>query len=369
VSYGTGKNPEEEDKYRRPGGAGRFFTSGIVLGIVKIVAVGVFTVSLFISLAVILLLIIGAAAVSGDRIDRLSSGYRKVYLDHRTPSLKNGSPSELAVIHLNGIISEYDQRNTLWGYGESPVSGVVNRLEFVRSDPTIAGVLLVIDSPGGGVTASDVLFNRIMRFREETGIPIVTLMKQVAASGAYYVAVASDEIVAYPTTTTGSIGVILYGFNVSGLMEKYGVEYVAVKSSAHKDTLSPFKPVDEAEVEWMQRVVDRMLERFIDAIDEGRENLSREEIEGLADGRVYLAPDAVDLGLIDGIGYFDDAVNVLAEHAGVSDPILVEFERETNFRDLIGMATLSIPRSIFGDRNSITGNGGFRFYYLWNIVL
>jgi protease-4 len=367
--YGREQNPEAGDERRGRRRAGGFFTSPVVGSIVKIVAVGLFTVSLVISLTVIILLIVGAAAVSGDGIERTTPGYRKVYLDSQHFSLREGSASELAIVHIDGIITEYDQRDVLLGYVENPVNGVMNRLEAVRSDSAVQGVLLVIDSPGGGVTASDVLFNHIMRFRDETGIPIVTLMGQVAASGAYYVAAASDEIVAYPTTITGSIGVILYGFNVSGLMEKYGVEYVAVKSSAHKDSLSPFKPVDNTEVEWMQGVVDRMLERFIDAIDYGRENLSRDEIERLADGRIYLAPDALELGLIDGVGYFDDAVDVLAEVAGVSEPVLVEYERETNFRDLFGMVRLSIPRSLFGFRDPVTRDRGFQFYYLWNAVL
>jgi protease-4 len=343
-----------------------FFSSPVVVAIVKVVAVGIFTVSLLMSLTFVVLLIVGAAAVSGAGVERGYAGYRKIYIDTRPSSFKDGSASELAVLYVEGIITENDQRDSFLGYLENPVSAVKGRLDLVRSDPAIKGVLLVIDSPGGGVTASDVLYRELVRFKEETGIPIVALMKEVAASGGYYVAVACDEIVAYPTAITGSIGVILYSFNFSGLMEKYGVEYVAVKTSEHKDSLSPFKPVDETEVEWMQGVVDQMLEHFLDAVDQGRDNLNRGEIEGLADGRIYLASDALSLGLIDRIGYFDDAVDVLAERAGVSKPSLVEYEREVHFRDIIGRVRLNLPSSFLDQR--ILEEGSPQFYYLWNAV-
>ena len=214
-----------------------FFASPVVVAIVKVVAVGIFTVSLLISLTFIVLLIVGAAAVSGGRDERNYAGYRKTPVDSRPSSFKTGSASQLAVLYVEGIITEYDQRDVLFGYPENPVSGVKNRLDLIRSDPAVKGVLLVIDSPGGGVTASDVLHRHLVRFKEETGIPIVALMKEVAASGGYYVAVACDEIVAYPTAITGSIGVILYSFNFSGLMEKYGVEYVAVNNSDNQASL------------------------------------------------------------------------------------------------------------------------------------
>jgi protease-4 len=353
---------DDEQQFRaRRGG---FFTSPVVTAIVKVVAVGIFTVSLLLGLVFLVVLIVGGAAVSRGGAERTYAEYRKVYVESPHPSFRESPGSQLAVIHVEGIISEYDQRDSFLGYIENSVSSVKNRLDIVRSDPAIEGVLLVIDSPGGGVTASDVLYNHIVRFKEETHVPVVVLMKQVAASGGYYVAAASDEIVAYPTAITGSIGVILYSFNFSGLMEKYGVEYIAVKTSAHKDSLSPFKPVDQEEVEWMQDVVDRMLERFIDAIDRGRENLTRSEVERLADGRVYLASDALGLGLIDRIGYFDDAVSVLAERAGVSEPVLVEFEREVSFRDIIGRVSINLPRSFLDQR--VLDEGGLQFFYLWS---
>jgi protease-4 len=357
---------------------GNFLAGGAVQTIVRIVAVGVFTISLLFSLLFIIFILVGVTAVSGRRGDHGYPGYQKVYLEAHKPVRGVEASNEFLVLSISGIITEYDQRNGIWGNFENPVSAVHNRLALARDDKNIRGVLLVIDSPGGGVTASDVMFNDIMRFREDTGMPIVVLMKQVAASGGYYVAAAGDTIVAYPTAITGSIGVISFNFNFAGLMEKYGIAYVPVKTSDEKDSMSPFKPVQEGEIEVMQGIVDSMLDRFIDAIDEGRANLSREEIETLADGRVYIASDALERGLIDRIGYFDDAVQILAEKSGVRDPVLMQFEREINIMDVISRASVSLPRSIFQRSfpymSMLFENGGsmergLEFYYLWDAVL
>ena len=355
-------NEQESKKKER-----RFFTSPTVNAIVKIVAVGIFTVSLVISTVLMILIIVGVSAVAGKGTDHSYTGYQKFYLDEKRMSLKHELAPEIAVIHITGVISEYDQRSTFLDYIENPVDGVRNRLDIIRTDENVKGVLLVVDSPGGGVTASDVLFNHVMNFRDETGIPVVTFMKQVAASGAYYVAAASDAIIAYPTTITGSIGVIMYSFNFSGLMEKYGVEYVPIKTSDRKDSLSPFKPVEQTEVEWMQTIVDHMLNRFIDAIDAGRENLDREEVVQLADGRIYIAAEAEQLGLIDKVGYFEDAVDLLGEMAGIEEPMLVEFEREMHFRDIIGRVSLQLPRSMLEEK--IMRQGNLELYYLWDTML
>ena len=192
-------------------------------------------------------------------------------------------------------------------------------------------------------------------------------MKQVAASGAYYVASATDYILAYPTTITGNIGVIMYYFNFNGLMDKYGVKYVAIKSSDHKDILSPFKGIDEKELMWMQSIVDQMLEKFIEVIGEGRKNLTISEVRKLADGRVYIAKDALANGLIDEIGYFEDAVRVLSEKAGIERPGLIEYERERNLRDVLSWAVLNVKPGSFMDILDRDQNvKPYGMYFLWD---
>jgi protease-4 len=246
-------------------------------------------------------------------------------------------------------------------------------LSLIRDDKNIRGILLVIDSPGGEVTASDVLYHRLSSFRRETGLPIVALMKQVAASGGYYVASASEYIVAYPTSIVGSIGVIMGNFNFKDLMDKHGVKYVMIQSGEHKGLLSPFDSVDEEDISIIQSIVDQMLDRFIDAVDEGRKNLNREDVENLADGRIYVAGDALDKGLIDEIGYFGDAVRVLAKMAGIETPNVVEYQKARALRDIIGSVSMRLlPAMFFPESNILEEHfdpirqDGFGIYYLWD---
>jgi protease-4 len=338
--------------------------------IVRAVATGIFIFSIFLNVIFILLIIIlGSALGSAKFKDRETYGYKKIYReDGFVPS--RGATSELAVIRINGVITEYARNSGLLEYSEDPVSAVVNRLDIVKTDEKVRGVLLVIDSPGGGVTASDILYNAVQEFKEDTGLPVVAMMKQVAASGAYYVASAADYIIAYPTSLTGSIGVIVYSFNFNGLMEKYGVEYIAIKTGEYKDLMSPFKKTEKQDISWMQGIVEKMLDRFIDAVDRGRKNLSREDIVTLADGKIYIAQDALEIGLIDGIGYFDDAVEILSQKAGVFGPTLIEFRRERNIRDILSWVKVGSRGALVSEMlDPEKLQDPFGLYYLWNGVL
>jgi len=140
----------------------------------------------------------------------------------------------------------------------------------------------------------------------------------------------------------------MYNFNFKGLMDKYGVEYVAVKSSKHKDTMSPFKEVDTEEIAWMQGIVDHLLDRFIDAVAEGRKVLTRDQVESLADGRLYVAEDARTLGLVDEIGHMKDAVKILSDLAGVTSPAIVEFSRGKSFLEMLGQVSYKMPHLLTG---------------------
>ena len=353
--------------------------------VVRAVATGIFLASLSLNVVFLVLVLILAAAAGAVKDRGLEqSRYRKVF--HRDFSSSSSSyartaGNELAVVRISGVISEYGADAGLFGYGEDSVSAVLNRLSMIKRDESVKGVLLLIESPGGTVTASDVIYHAVREFKEETGMPVVTMMKGTATSGAYYVAAASDYIVAYPTTITGSIGVILYSFNFKGLMDKYGVKYVAVKTGEFKDMMSPFKGINGAELAYMQTIVDRMLEQFVSAVAGGRKNLSVERVKKLADGRIYIAGDAVALGLIDATGYFKDAVEALAQRAGIAAPNVVEFESQRGILGYFKAAAVRLkPRSFFDrpvselapffrraapdDSMPVPGDTG-GFYYLW----
>jgi protease-4 len=337
--------------------------------IVRAVATGVFVVSLLLNVVVFVLILgAGAAFRMVKAGDGEYDGYRKVYLDEGALRFREGREHEIAVVRVEGFLSEFDRREGLLDYIENPVDSVSNQLRLIKDDHRIRGVLLVVNSPGGTVTASDVLYHRINAFREETGIPVVTLMKQVAASGGYYVASSSQHIVAYPTSIVGSIGVIIGSFNFKELMDRYGVKYVMVKSGAHKGLLSPFGGVEDEDIAILQRIVDDMLERFVDAVAAGRQNLTREEVTALADGTIYIAGEALELGLVDEIGYFEDAVSALCSIASIEDPNLVEYRRSRGLKDVFGTMSARLKVRSFTQNGYLDGAdqdfNRFGIYYI-----
>jgi protease-4 len=237
---------------------------------------------------------------------------------------------KIALVKIDGEIVDHETADGLFSTEEGTVSNVKHTLEVARQDENVKAVLLRINSPGGGVTASDVIYHELKKFREETGRPVVALLMDTAASGGYYVAQAADRIVAHPTTVTGSIGVITFLPNVTGLAEKIGVKVEAIKSGTMKDMGNPFRPLEPADRKVFQDLIDQMYGRFVDVVADGRKKagLSREQVAKLADGRVYTAQDALKAKLVDDIGYFQDALALTKTTAGLSDAKLVTYIRK-----------------------------------------
>lgn len=207
-----------------------------------------------------------------------------------------------------------------------PVSGITLRLKKASRDPLIKGVILKLNTPGGEGTASDIIYHEIVKFREKTGLPVVALMMGVAASGGYYVAQACDVIMAHPTTITGSIGVIAVMPNFNIIMSRLGVKVNVIKSGRMKDAGSPYREMTFEEKAHFQSLIDAMYENFLQVIFENRKSkLSMEKIESLADGRVYIAREALELKLIDEIGYFDSALERVLEMAEIKEADVVVY--------------------------------------------
>lgn len=204
-------------------------------------------------------------------------------------------------------------------------------LTKATKDDAVKGIVLRINSPGGTVTASDILYHEVREFKNERNIPVVACIMDVGTSGGYYLAAASDKIVAHPSAVTGSLGVIMLTINGSGLMEKIGIEANTITSGPHKDMGSPFREMTVQDRRIFQGVINSLYDRFLEVIEQGRPHLTREKIQKLADGRIYSAPQAKEVGLIDEIGYLDDAIDLAKQEAGVTEARVVLYERAGSY--------------------------------------
>jgi protease-4 len=193
-------------------------------------------------------------------------------------------------------------------------------------------------------------------------------MLDVAASGGYYIATAADTIIAHPTTVTGSIGVVLFKLNVEGLMEKVGLEEEAIKSGDMKDIGSPFRGMTSEEREILQGVIDTMYERFLDVVADGRK-IERRKLREIADGRIYTARQALDLNLIDEIGYLDDAIEEAKKAAGLEEARVVTYGRPSDYRGSIYSLSdlnLSVMSNLIGiDGEELMERLSMSFMYRW----
>lgn len=200
----------------------------------------------------------------------------------------------------------------------------LKQIEAIEADERVSGILLEVNSPGGGVYESAEIANLLNEVRTERELPMYVSMKNMAASGGYYISAQADKIFATEETVTGSIGVIMSGLNYSGLLEKIGVEDTTVKSGALKDMGSATRPETEQDHEVLQAYIDNAYNRFVKVVSEGR-NKSEDEVKKVADGRIYDGVQAKEAGLVDEIGYPTDALAAMRKDLDLQDAELVEY--------------------------------------------
>jgi len=232
--------------------------------------------------------------------------------------------SSVAVIELTGAIRDATGDTVSSSRGSRPV---LEHLANAREDRRVAAVALRINSGGGSAAFSQEIHRAIQKLRE-AGKPVVVSMGDTAASGAYYVSVAADRILANPATITGSIGVYIQYLNAAELAENYGVEYVTVKTGPYKDVGNPTKPLTDDQRTVLQMVVDNTLDQFVAAVAEGR-GLADEDVRQVADGRILTGAQAKNLGLVDDFGGLEDAIRLAADLAGIEgEPSIVVYRRQ-----------------------------------------
>ena len=247
------------------------------------------------------------------------------------PDLDLSDEDRIALIRIEGVI--LDSKET------------VRELKEFGESSTVKAIVLRIDSPGGGVVPSQEIHDAVKRVRNKNNKTVVASMGTVAASGGYYIASATDRIMANPGTLTGSIGVIMELTNLQGLFKKIGVENVVVKSGRYKDIGSPFRKMTPEDRRILQAVMDDVHGQFIEAVAEGR-SLDISEVRPLADGRIFTGRQAKDVMLVDELGNLDDAIRLAADMVGIEgEPKVVEPSKPFSLRRLIeGHLFGSMPR-------------------------
>jgi protease-4 len=241
-------------------------------------------------------------------------------------------PDKIVIIKVVGPIAQEDAGG-FFGTGASS-RRIVSLLDRAQRDGSVRAIILDMNTPGGGVTASSEIHEKLLAVRR-TGKVVVTLMTEVAASGGYYIAAGTDHIVADPTTITGSIGVIVALANIQELSRKIGLRTIVFKSGALKDMGSPDRPVTGQEAALFQGLVNEAYARFVDVVAEGRK-IDRARVRRLADGRIYTGQQAQHLGLVDSLGHMPRAIEVAKTRARLTDPLIVEYGTEGFLRSLLG---------------------------------
>ncbi len=243
-------------------------------------------------------------------------------------------------IDLSGVIMR-GEHERFFGRDPDMVESVLSQILAARNDPDVKAILLEVDSPGGAITPSDEIYAALQMFRYSAeGRKVMVFIRDLGASGAYYAAMAGDYIIAEPTAIVGSVGVIMQSFNMKELGDKIGLKSVTIASGKNKDMLNPFEEVNPQHINMLQGLIDEMQDRFASIVMESRGLESRE----LLDGRIFTAEKALENGLIDGVGYWLEAVEALRDLLGAEELYIVRYSEKQGFFDaLLGARTPRLP--------------------------
>ena len=281
--------------------------------------------------------------------------------------VKSHRNEKILLLDISGMIGASVRPGVFDREGDM-MSQVYHRLKKASEDNAVKGVILRLDTPGGEVTASDIIYHEILNFKNRTGIPVLALMMGLTASGGYYIASACDYLVAHPSTLTGSIGVISLFPNLEGLFEKVGVQVQVIKSGELKDSGSAFREMTDKERDVFQQIVQEYHQNFQNVVYENRKDfLSLEDLEKIADGRVMTASQAFEAKLIDEIGYFDRALEIILDMAGLPAANVVAYtyfpSKKTNIYATALNSGISLENLSLREVAQSLKSG---FYYLWH---
>ena len=249
--------------------------------------------------------------------------------------------NKIAIFDVEGtILDTGDQPSLLSGASTYNHRSFLAKLDMAAKDNDIKGVILRINSPGGGVLESAEVYDKILKVKA-AGKPVYVSMGSMAASGGYYISAPADKIYASNETLTGSLGVIMHSYNYEKLAKKYGVEFETIKSGPYKDIMSPNRQMTAEERKILQSMVDNMYNQFVRVIAKGR-GMSEKEVRKLADGRVYDGRQAKQVKLVDEIGRLDDAIAGMKKDLDLKDAQVIRYTDETGFNSLLNMSAQKV---------------------------
>jgi len=253
----------------------------------------------------------------------------------------NNTNNKIALVPISGVVLSEDQNGFLNSTDGAITPDLFREvLTKARLDPELKAIIFDINSPGGSPVASDRIFEQIVNFEETTKKPVVFLMGDLAASGAYYIASSANHIVANPSTLTGSIGVIMETYNLEELYKKIGLSKNTFKQGEYKDILSESRPITNEERNIINNLNENTYKLFIKRVAQGRK-MTEEQVTLLANGQIYSGTQAKDNGLVDSLGNLDEAIYQAKSLANIQDYQLIEYRSGSIWKDLFSSVKAS----------------------------
>jgi len=244
-------------------------------------------------------------------------------------------------IPLQGMIFRQEEAG-LFGPRIDKIHELLSQIRMAANDSSVRAIILEVDSPGGAITPSDEIYRELRRFKESSeNRVVIAFTRDMMASGGYYAAMSADWIIAEPTAIVGSIGVIMQSINFQQLTDDIGIRDVTIKSGSNKDLLNPFRDVNLEQVALLQGVIDSMYSRFLGIVQASR-SIPEEELAELADGRIFTAEQAIEVKLIDEVGYWDDLIRQTAEMLEVEEVKFVRYQRQTDFFTMLTQGRIGL---------------------------
>ncbi|AZU63615.1 signal peptide peptidase SppA [Neobacillus mesonae] len=257
---------------------------------------------------------------------------------------------KIVVLDVDGVIQDTGDSSSFFQSAGYNHQLFLKQLKYIKDDDTVKGVILRVNSPGGGVVESAEIHKKLIELQKDSKKPVYISMGSMAASGGYYISTAAKKIYASPETLTGSLGVIMEGINYKGLADKYGVDFVTIKSGKYKDIMSPTRKMTEEERNILQSMIDNSYQGFVKVISEGR-HLSVDQVKQIADGRVYDGRQAKELKLIDGFGYLDDVITQMKTDEKLKGAKVVRYTESLGFGSLFSFQA----KKWMGDSTEMAG--------------